>query len=1061
MKKLYDPMPDLDRSECTPDLFSDPVKLLHCYMVKICDCSTIDEFVRLKGIIDKGIVSRWSSWKMGKSIPSKTTIEKIMAGDPEWAGRALSVFDQLKEDSKHSRETESIPVKGPGPTVPVVSARKERKTSEPFDVQSVKGHRRHGKHVPIGMTVPSFGMSGIYMYKKDMNLTEEEFGIIENALSILFDKETRTVFRYAAAPMSARYTYIGDAIEKIDDYRSRAHSYPRGSNEEHKEIQKSIRHIFDRFLAYMGTWRYEDIESSVRKFLRMRKRDEKYDLSEINEDELREATGEAREELMQKYQKYLKEHRRNEDDYREHLRLARPDLSSWMGCELEPFCEITLGELYRMCRIAADPKDNILVRAYDEGNTGVLDGEESFRFDDTFNRCPGLANWGYCEMDHAHDRYFPRSADVMIRKLVSKTMHKRRATVTKSGLLFSKKIPATMYEVRLHIKKKGMEFIKWYERLYGTPDELKQKTPGVHDALDAINDERENYMRNVIRKPIGLFGRKFPEYGGRWGDIKKFEKDFAYPMGKSGHAEPEEGSNDMGNLILSENVFFDMNRLKTHMADNVFLIGDTGTGKVRYYTKPNILQQNTSYVVIDTSSEIYTDMGDGLRDAGYDIKLFDVTEPESSCGYNPFDYISNPSDIFVLSDCIIRNTSNGGTGDIFFEHASRALIEALIGYTCYRVSPKYRNMAYLLELLKKGNKNPMNPDAKTELDLLFEEYEKDDPTATPVISYKSFCIGGGKTKQAVMITTMIRLQIFSLDNVKKVTAKDTIHLEELGDHKQALFIKLPQQDTSYRPIFSMLCSQIFMAMYGNASNGPERFYLKWDGSSPIKSKEKSFSSVAEIKAAEKEFKARVAMYRDAEIGLADGTSSYCIKSKDGEILTIGTEEGRPAVFDTKEQAEYFMKCIRNGKIERGTIRLTSHVHLIMDEFANIGYIPNIDELMATMCKYGISSTIMVQSVKQLRDVYDEDMSATIFGNCGIKLLFGTRDADDAELMSEMLGKMSPTGKGDKEEIWLMLPDEIMKMDTESCIVSIRSGSVNVNLLDRKYDPCKHLNYRKR
>ena len=112
MKKLYDPMPDLDRSECTPDLFSDPVKLLHCYMVKICDCSTIDEFVRLKGIIDKGIVSRWSSWKMGKSIPSKTTIEKIMAGDPEWAGRALSVFDQLKEDLKHSRETESIPVKG-------------------------------------------------------------------------------------------------------------------------------------------------------------------------------------------------------------------------------------------------------------------------------------------------------------------------------------------------------------------------------------------------------------------------------------------------------------------------------------------------------------------------------------------------------------------------------------------------------------------------------------------------------------------------------------------------------------------------------------------------------------------------------------------------------------------------------------------------------------------------------------------------------------------------------------------------------------------------------------
>ncbi len=566
-------------------------------------------------------------------------------------------------------------------------------------------------------------------------------------------------------------------------------------------------------------------------------------------------------------------------------------------------------------------------------------------------------------------------------------------------------------------------------------------------------------------------------------DHAKYEKRYAYPKGAKGHQEPPEGSNDLGNLILGEHTYLNLAINQTFKNDNVFVLGLAGSGKSRYYVKPNILQQNTSYIITDPSGELLTDIGMSLQMAGYEIKVFNLNEMDHSCGYNPFNYIRSDSDIPILVDCFVKNTNDdkAGKGDQFFDQAMVQLFTAIFYYIHYREPKENHNMNRVVEMLTMMKVDENNPNAKSKLDLMFDMYEKEDPTATAVTNYKMFRVGAGKTLKSIIISANVRMRPFTLAAVSNLTRKDTIHLEEIGDHKQAIFIITPTQIKTYNFLAAMMYTQLFQIMYNKASNdGKNRFIVKWDASSPIQSR--PFNNNREKKEIEAEFASRVEKYKKAKIieeerkGLSEddlekiGKYRYVLKTDDGEVLTYGTEEGKPAIFESKEQAEYFLKCVKFGKIMRGDIRLPSHVHMIFDEFANIGIIPNFQEIIATCRKFSISCTLILQSRAQLKELY-KDNADTLIANCASLVFLGTTSLDDAKWISEKLGKATQAvrnqsysygPKGSMSQSWnkdgidLMTPDEVLRKPSEDCIIQIEGLNP---FYDKKYNLERHPNYK--
>lgn len=567
----------------------------------------------------------------------------------------------------------------------------------------------------------------------------------------------------------------------------------------------------------------------------------------------------------------------------------------------------------------------------------------------------------------------------------------------------------------------------------------------------------------------------------QWNDFIKYTKDYAYPKGEKGHREPPEGSNDLGNLILAKQTYLNLNINETFKNDNVFVLGSTGTGKTRYYVKPNILQQNTSFIITDPSGELLTDVGDSLMRAGYVVKVFNLFEMDHSCGYNPFEYITSDSDIPILVDCFVKNTTDAkaGKGDQFFDQAMVQLFTALFYYIYYEVPKEERTMGKVVDLLTLMKVDENNPNAKSRLDIMFDDYEKKDPEATAVTNYKMFRVGAGKTLKSIIISANVRMRPFTLGAVRDLTSRDTIRLNEIGDHKQAIFIITPTQIKTYNFLAAMMYTQLFMIMFNKGSNDcKNRYMVKWDASSPIQSK--TFSNGREKKEFLKAFEERVEIYRNAQIveeertGLSEediekiGKYRYIIKDTDGNTLTFGTEDGAPAIFECREQAKYFMRCIKNGKIMPGNIRLPSHVHMVLDEFANIGLIPEFDQIIATMRKFSISCTLILQSRAQLKELY-KDNADTLVSNCSTTLFLGTTSYDDAEWLSKKLGKATQVVKNssksfgskgnesiskNKDSIDLMTPDEVLRKPSEDCIIQIEGLDP---FYDKKYPLYDHPN----
>ena len=431
------------------------------------------------------------------------------------------------------------------------------------------------------------------------------------------------------------------------------------------------------------------------------------------------------------------------------------------------------------------------------------------------------------------------------------------------------------------------------------------------------------------------------------------------------------------NMIFSNDIAMNMDGRKTRRNNNVVLFGGSGTGKSRFYAKPNILQANASYVITDPSGELLLSEGKFLEEQGYDVKVFNLTQMEHSHTYNPFHYIRNESGVLTMINALIRNTTSKGasSSDPFWEKAETALLEAICFYLQSEVTPDERNFANVMRLLQLVNCEEGKEDADSPLDIMFNDLAAREPQHIAVRQYKVFkSAGKGKTAQSILISCQTRLQHFNLSDVIALTSTDQLDLGSIGDKKTALFIVTPVADTSFNFLAALLYTQMFETLY----------------------------------------------YR--------------------------------------------------AETDYGAGLLPVHVRCILDEFANIGTIPDFDNKLATMRKYGISCTIILQAMSQLKKMYKDEWEV-IIGNCDSFFFIGGSDETTLKYVSNKLGKETIRAvnnsqtKGrqgsysisyNKDGRELMTQDELSTMDNDNCVLFIRGEHP---FMSTKYKLERHPNYK--
>ena len=430
-----------------------------------------------------------------------------------------------------------------------------------------------------------------------------------------------------------------------------------------------------------------------------------------------------------------------------------------------------------------------------------------------------------------------------------------------------------------------------------------------------------------------------------------------------------------GNMILTNDVSLSMNGKDTRRNNNILVIGGSGAGKSRFFVKPNLLQQNCSFICTDPSGELLESCGGFLEKQGYKVRIFNLVEMQYSDHYNPFAYIRNDEGVLMMIHCLIENTTPKGAskGDPFWEKSETALLLAICFYLHYEIRPQDRNFANVMKLLLKAQVKEDQEDFQSTLDIMFEELEKSNPQHIAVRYYKIFKMGAGKTLKSILISCTVRLGTFNLKAIQNLTCTDTMDLIHVGDEPVALFVVIPSADTTFNYLVSMMYSQLFESLYFHAEN----------------------------------------------------------------------------------------EC--RGK------QLPHQVRFMLDEFANIGTIPDFEKKLATMRKYGISCSIVLQNLAQLKTMY-KDAWESITGNCDTFLFLGGQEQSTLEYVSKKLGKItilangysrSKGGQGSRSESEnikgrdLLTPDEISRMDNEYCILMIRGL---FPFYGKKYSYTKHPNY---
>lgn len=594
------------------------------------------------------------------------------------------------------------------------------------------------------------------------------------------------------------------------------------------------------------------------------------------------------------------------------------------------------------------------------------------------------------------------------------------------------------------------------------------------------------------------------------------------------------------NAICSEHVYISMNTRKHFKALNMLILGATGSGKSRYYLKPNILQMNTNIVVTDPKGEILDATGEMLRRNGYRVRVFNITPKGMSDGetdtYNPLKYCTNEASIRTLIESFMKNmqpdgaAKKGGSGDPFWDDATRMFLSACVGFLVqkpkgddrpYAMIPEVTGgtlykacFANLCELTRMaGNKFDPNsqeiklmdgvsitpdknaPQKGSKIGAIFENmraYEAKLQGCEKEEIIKPYCLREWenfwgtpeKTATTVMTTTAVKLDAFNIEEVKNLTSQDTVSLDTFGKGRDALFLIIPPANKTYNFLVSLMYTQLFDLLYslGDAGCVGSRFFKLKNGELvrffPKEEVEKEGFMDAKVEAIKN---SRIEYF--SPNGYPEGQDyeegSFKTKKKGKTVVEkVKIDNGWYNIIDadgdlvtrrsTKELAERYLKDLKNAYLKVPKIpEIPSHVRFLMDEFPNIGEVPEFKEKLATMRGYEISTTVICQSITQLKGMYPDDYEV-IDANCPFKIYLGGDENSTCEYMSKKMGSTTVKGQNNSvdskkindsyniEERALMKPEEIGRMDYSKQLVLIYGEQP---IMDDKYDYPSHKNYR--
>ena len=464
-------------------------------------------------------------------------------------------------------------------------------------------------------------------------------------------------------------------------------------------------------------------------------------------------------------------------------------------------------------------------------------------------------------------------------------------------------------------------------------------------------------------------------------NAKKYRHGMEYGSARWGtpkDIEPFQAPKFADNIILTKTERLMMSNRppdpKNARNKNVLVVGGSGSGKTRFWLKPNLLQCHSSYVVTDPKGSIVVECGNALLKNGYKVKILNTINFKKSMHYNPFSYVHSEKDILKLVTTLMTNTKGEGSGgDPFWEKSERLLLTALIAYLHYEAPVEEQNFATLLEMLNTMQVLEDDEEYQNPVDLLFEELAKKKPNSFAGRQYKLYKLAAGKTAKSILISCGARLAPFDIQELRDLTMYDELQLDTLGDKKTALFLIISDTDSTFNFLISMVYTQLFNLL--------------------------------------------------------------CDKADD----------------------------VYGGK-------LPIHVRCLIDEAANIGQIPNLEKLVATIRSREISACLVLQARSQLKAIY-KDNADTIVGNMDSQIFLGGSEPTTLKDLAEALGKEtidsynnsdtrgnSPSYGTNYQKLGheLMSRDELAVLDGGKCILPLRGVRP---FLSDKYDLTQHPNYK--
>ncbi|MDE7193953.1 MAG: type IV secretory system conjugative DNA transfer family protein [Oscillospiraceae bacterium] len=498
--------------------------------------------------------------------------------------------------------------------------------------------------------------------------------------------------------------------------------------------------------------------------------------------------------------------------------------------------------------------------------------------------------------------------------------------------------------------------------------------------------------------------RRGVEHGSaRWANEKETKMLADKPEKKKGeNPKPKLPFETDNNILLTQEVRMSLNTRQHRENLNVLVIGGSGSGKSRFYVKPNLMQLNTSYVVTDPKGELLRSCGRLMKKAGYEIRVFNLIDMAHSNNYNPFNYVYNRDKdgniidvnktyVMKMVNCLMKNTKQEGSsgGDQFWDDSTKELTLAISFYLLERhqleeqgikfsdpaggLDSYSMNFSMVMQVMKLAEISEQDENHRSPLDEMMDELYEKNPQSMAVTFYRDFKKAPAETAKSILISAAVRFAAFSLPEVADLTHTDNINLQTLGDKKTALFVIIPSSDATFNFLAAMMYTQLFDSLYDTAN-------FKYGGRLPV------------------------------------------------------------------------------------------HVRCLLDEFANIGTIPDFDKLLATMRSMEISANIIIQNLAQLKKMYDKSWEI-VTGNCDSLLFLGGQEASTLEAISKSLGKetidvvsqnrtrshRSPSTSENNSIMGreLMTTDELKVMKPNQCVLIVRAF---YPFFCHKFDIEKHPNY---